>query len=140
MLAQSQVVDEGESAIFEIVSDENLSETITVKYVLQPEGDFFSDIDSNVRDLVLPKTQQISEVQVNTVNDNLAEQDGAITLSLIDGEDYDLSIQNSARIVISDLADRQKRVEEITYSQSRYLTRNCWINWGEYSRNCNQSH
>ena len=117
----AQIVNEGETAEFEIFGDENLGDAIIVNYTLQAVGDFFESIGTEIKYVIISKTQQSSQVQINTINDNLAEQDGAISLTLIDSNLYELSNQSSTRIVISDVADRQQRVDEITQASQDIL-------------------
>ena len=122
VLAVSEVVQEGEVAMFEIKGDENVKDGIVVDYILQPEGDFFESIGSEIKHVILSQTQLSSQVQINTINDSLAEQDGAISLTLIHRDLYELSEQSSARIIISDSADRQQRVNEITQASQHILS------------------
>ena len=51
----------------------------------------------------------------------MARQDGALTLTLLAGRYYELSDHSSARVVISDLADRKRRVEDISLASQDIL-------------------
>ena len=117
----TQIVNEGEIVVFEIMGDENIGDAILVNYSLQLVGDFFAGNKTGANQVMLSKIQQAAQIQVNTIDDTLAEQDGAVTLTLMDSDSYSLSDQSSARVVISDLVDRQQRVDEITQASQDIL-------------------
>ena len=117
----STSVDEGFPVQFRIVGNQNLRNEVIVKYIFTAEGDFFDDLGGDVNQVKLSERQQTAQVEVATINDTYAEPDGALTLTLLDGSDYILSHQSTARVIISDLADRQQRVEDITLASKDIL-------------------
>ena len=119
--ALAQQVNEGAPIRFEIASNRELHKPLTVKYTLNPEGDFFGDLGPEVQQVHLSISQQTAQIGMTTIDDTLAEQDGALTLTLIDGDSYDLSDQNFAKIIISDLADRQQRIKDLTIASQAIL-------------------
>ena len=114
-------VDEGSAVQFNISGNENLRDEIAVEYFLNPEGDFFDGLGDEVRFVRLSESVRTAHVEIATIDDIYAEQDGALTLTLLAGRAYELSDQISARVVISDLADRQQRVEEISLASQDIL-------------------
>ena len=119
--ALTQQVDEGAPVQFEIASNRELHEQLTVKYTLNPGGNFFGDLRPEVQQVHLSISQQTAQIEITTIDDTLAEQDGALTLTLIDGDFYNLSDQNFAKIIISDLVDRQQRVKDLTLANQAIL-------------------
>ena len=115
------VVDEGSPVQFSISRIGNSQHDIVVAFALVPEGDFFDGLGYEVRQIELIATQQSAMVEFATVDDNIAEQNGTFTLTLLDGDTYDLTVQSSARVVISDLVDRQQRVEDISLASQDIL-------------------
>ena len=119
--AVSTIVDEGASVQFNIAGNENLADEVVVEYTLTPEGDFFDELSDDVQYIKLSGSQQTAQVEFATTDDTLAEQDGALTLTLLAGRNYELSDQSSARVIISDQADRQQRVEDISLASQDIL-------------------
>ena len=120
--AITNIVDEGSTAQFEISSNQILDSNLTINYTLSLEGDFYGNLGQEVKQTTIPKYQNITLLEIPTIDDNLAEQDGAITISLIDADTYTLSNQDQARIVISDLIDREQRIEELTHVTKNVLS------------------
>ena len=114
--AITNVVDEGTPAQFVISSNQILNSNLTIIYTLSLVGDFFGNLGQEVKQTTLPKYQNMTLLEIPTIDDNLAEQDGAVTISLIDADTYILSNQDQARVVISDLIDREQRAEELTHA------------------------
>ena len=102
-------VNEGNPIQFSISGNDNLADEVVVEYTLTPEGNFFDELSDNVQYIKLSGSQQFVQVEFATTDDTLAEQDGALTLRLLAGRNYELSDQSSARVIISDQADRQQR-------------------------------
>ena len=120
--AVTNIVDEGAPVQFVISSNQILNSNLTINYTLSLEGEFFGNLDQEVQQMSLSKYQNTTLLEIPTIDDNLAEQDGAVTISLIDADAYTLSHLNQARVVISDLIDREKRVEELTHTTKSVLS------------------
>ena len=114
-------VDEGAPVQFNISGNENLADEVVVEYTLTPQGDFFDELSDDVQYVKLSGSQQSAQVEFATTDDTLAEQDGALTLTLLARRNYELSDQSSARVIISDQADRQQRVEDISSASQDIL-------------------
>ena len=69
----------------------------------------------------MSKHQRVSQVKIATVDDAIAEANGALTLTLIKRDEYELGDPFQARVVISDLADRQQRVEDLSIASQDIL-------------------
>ena len=66
-------------------------------------------------------TKASNRIEIITIDDNLAEPDGSLTLTLLDRDEYDLSVDSSVRVTISDSVDRQQRVEDISIASQDIL-------------------
>ena len=112
--AVTPIVDEGAPARFNISGSGNLNDDVVVGYTLTPEGDFFDNLGQGSRWVSLSISQPNALVEIATIDDTTAERDGSLTLTLLDGQTYDLTNQSSASAAVSDSADRQQRVEDIS--------------------------
>ena len=105
VVAVTNRVDEGSPVQFRISSNKNLPDDFVVEYTLTPEGNFFDDLGDEVKRIKLTTVRQTALVEIPTIDDKIVEQDGALTLKLLDGHTYDLSDQSNAKVVVSDFAD-----------------------------------
>ena len=121
VVAAFPVVEEGNSAIFNLSGDQNIQDRITIDYTLTPKGDFFGGLSVEVRTTELSKRQRLSQVEITTVDDAIAEADGALILTLIKRDDYDLVEPFQAGVVISDLLDRQQQVADLSLASQDIL-------------------
>ena len=112
--AVTPVVDEGAPVRFNISGSGNLNDDVVVGYTLTPEGDFYDNLGQGSRWVSLSASKPNALVEIATIDDTTAERDGALTLTLLDGQTYDLTDQSSASVAVSDSADRQQRVEDIS--------------------------
>ena len=112
VLAVFPVVEEGNSVIFNLSGDQNLQSHTTIDYTLTAEGNFFDGLSAEVRTVELTKNQRVSQVKIATIDDSMqmAEANGALTLTLIKRDGYELVEPFQARVVISDFADQQQRI------------------------------
>ena len=102
VVAVSPSVDEGAPVKFMILSNGIAHSSVVVDYLLNPEGDFFGDLGVDAQRINLSASQLSTQVEIATINDTYAEQDGALTLTLLDRDTYELTDQSSARVIISD--------------------------------------
>ena len=121
VVADSPIVTEGNSVIFNLSSNLNHQDRISIDYTLTPEGDFFGDLSVEVRTTELMSSQRYSQVEIATIDDSIAEANGSLTLTLIKRDEYELGNPFQARVVISDLADRQQRVVDISLASQDFL-------------------
>ncbi len=105
VVAITNRVDEGSPVQFRISSNKNLLDDFVIEYTLTPEGNFFDDLGDEVKRIKLSTVRQTALVEIPTINDKIVEQDGALTLKLLDGLAYNLSEQNNAMVIVSDFAD-----------------------------------
>ena len=119
--AVTPAVDEGAPVRFNISGSGNLNDDVAVGYTLTPEGDFFDNLGQGSQWVRLSANQPNALVEIVTIDDTTAERDGSLTLTLLDGRAYDLTDQSSGRVAISDSADRQQRVEDISLASQDIL-------------------
>ena len=129
-------VEEGTPVLFNITGSGNLVEDVVVEYTLHATGDFFDNLGEGIQRIRLTASQPNAPIQIATVDDNYAERDGGVTLTLIDGQTYDLTDQSSASVSVTDSADRLQRVEDINFGSSRCPIRNDGSSWCTHAWNC----
>ena len=105
VVAVATRVDEGTPIHFKISSNKNLRDDVVIDYTLTPEGEFFNGLGNEVQRIKLSAGQQTALVEIPTIDDKIIEQDGALTLELLDGRTYNLSNQSNARVIVSDFAN-----------------------------------
>ena len=121
VVAVFPVVEEGNSVIFNLSGDQNLQNHTAIDYTLTAEGNFFEGLSAEVRTVELTKSQRVSQVKIATIDDSIAEANGALTLTLIKRDGYELVEPFQARVVISDLADQQQRIQDLTSASQDIL-------------------
>ena len=113
-------VDEGTSARF-LIASSNGTETTSISVSFQVE---------QVRvQVVLPSSTEIQiggqetvSLTIPTINDNHANEDGYVAVSLLEAPDYTISENAGHAIVnISDAVDRQNRVNELTANVQAFI-------------------
>ena len=119
--AMSEIVNEGSPVQFEISSNQIFNSNLIVKYNLTPEGDFFGSLKQEPRQIVLSESPNSTRIEIHTIDDTLAEQDGALTLTLIETNSYTITSQFQSKVLISDFVDRQQRAEELTLASQDIL-------------------
>ena len=105
-------IDEGSSAEFDIIAHGITDGALTVQYEIEQIGDFIGGVTPS--QVNLSQEQSSSLVIIETLDDTLAEDDGQISLILLEKSSYRLGTQSVASIVISDRADRLRRREAIS--------------------------
>ena len=121
VVAVFPVIEEGNSVIFNLSGDQNLQDRTIIDFTLTAEGNFFDDLSAEVRTAELTKNQRVSQVKIATIDDSIAEANGALTLTLIKRDGYELVEPFQARVVISDLADQQQRIQDLTSASQDIL-------------------
>ena len=115
--ATNPVINEGELVEFLIMSSKHTSQSINLR--ITETGNYLRDqTPTNVNF----KNQRSIVLTLATVDNILAETDGLITAEITTGMGYLIADnQNIDSVVISDIADRQERKNEITYRISEIL-------------------
>ena len=113
-------VDEGTSARF-LIASSNGAESTSISVSFQVE---------QVRvQVILPSSTEIQiggqdtvSIAIPTINDNHANEDGFVAVSLLEDPDYRIA-ENAGRAVvnISDAVDRQNRVAELTANVQAFI-------------------
>ena len=113
-------VDEGTSARF-LIASSNGAESTSISVSFQVE---------HLRvQVVLPSSTEIQiggqetvSIAIPTINDNHANEDGYVAVSLLDNPDYQISDNEGRAVVsISDAVDRQNRVAELTANAQAFI-------------------
>ena len=81
-MAVATSVDEGAPVLFNIAGNEDLRDDVVVEYTLSPEGDFFDGLRDGVQRINLSVSQQTAQVEIATIDDSFAEQDGATDINI----------------------------------------------------------
>ena len=119
VLAMNQSISEGDVAEFNIIANGHIVNTLVISFTISQNGDFLtSQLPTQVQ---IPKTKNQAKVFVNTLDDQIAETDGTITLQILPDNNYQTSTQNQTTIVVSDAVDRQIRKNEIASRSSEIL-------------------
>ena len=112
-------ITEGENAEFNLISSDNLSSNLSVKFIMSQSGDFLTT--ENQTQVLIPSRTNQARIIITTQDDQTAEDDGTITLQLRPNSTYKISAQNSATVQVSDAIDRQARKDEIANRTSEIL-------------------
>ena len=120
--AVNSIVEEGRTAEFAVTTSSIMnSPGVIVSLQVKPSGDFF-DFNESITKSVHLQSQKTVEVNFRTLDDDIAEADGQIEVYIIISPTYEIvSGAGQARIIISDLVDRQQRIEEITQASQDIL-------------------
>ena len=99
----SASVTEGSQAVFSIAVDPNPTTAFDLVISTTFTGDFFGT-DTSSGTLTIEDVTASQNYNVQTVDDNLDENDGSVTFTIQDGSDYDVknAPNNSASITIQD--------------------------------------
>lgn len=111
----SPVINEGGVAVFSITS--SLAPTMSLKVEFE-----LVIVDVEIRhnstnsSIILPAGQRNINLETQTIDDSHAGPDGTITMKLKEGDGYQVvnSLGNTAVASVSDVADREQRVNAIT--------------------------
>ena len=112
VVAVTPIIAEGASAEFDIISSGKIHQLFTAQFQIKQIGDFIAgQIPSHIN---FTQFQSSARLIIDTIDDSLAEEDGQITLMLLETTNYRIGEQNTATVFISDEADRIARNEAIT--------------------------
>ncbi len=113
-------VNEGGGAQFTIVANPPVTSTsgITLHYTVSQSGDFVAaaDLGSKTRTF----RGQSATYAVSTLNDNMDEPNGSVTIELDDGTGYTVGLSSSATVTVRD--DDGTSMPEITISGGSAIT------------------
>ena len=120
--AENSIVNEGNPAVFYLTSSASSESSIVVVSLnVESIGNFFDFKDSQQISVQLSGQDSVPIV-FQTIDDSAAEADGSITISINADSTYKILMsENTASVTVSDLADRQKRVEDISLASQDFL-------------------
>ena len=110
-MQKATAVDEGAAAEFTIRSQTLNFQDILVTFEISEQGQFIGR--EPVSQVKLTISNPVTWVSVETEDDEIAEEDGKIILSLNESNNYSISGPRSVFVNISDSMDRQNRFEEV---------------------------
>ena len=120
VVSVAPIIAEGASAEFDIVSRGIIHQTFAVQFQIKQIGDFIGGrVPSQIN---LTQSHSSARLAIETVDDSLAEEDGQITLILIESTYYRIGEQSNATVFISDEADRLERKEAISVAGEDVLS------------------
>ena len=113
-------INEGSSARFTI-STSNAGPTVNIIVSLQVNQERVQ-IESPTTLRIQLSGQETRPISIATTNDGHADEDGSVSLSILENPDYLVSSSaSSAKVIVSDAIDRQKRTSEITARTQAFL-------------------
>ncbi len=113
-------INEGSSARFTI-STSNAGPTVNIIVSLQVNQERVQ-IESPTTLRIQLSGQETRPISIATTNDGHADEDGFVSLSILENPDYLVSSSaSSAEVIVSDAIDRQNRKSEITARTQSFL-------------------
>ena len=120
------VIEEGEVAVFSILASKAAKVTLRIEYSIELEGDFVDRSDA--KPVVLAAGNQVTNIEIPTIDDDRAEPDGIIRVNLSEGDGYLVARapEKSAVVRVSDAADRKRRGDKISGATAMILPELTW--------------
>ncbi len=109
-------IDEGDIAQFQIVAETISSQNIVIHIHVTNSGNVL--VHSSPKQVILSQNQQSVLVEVNTLNDYVADKDGTLAITILKRPEYIVSSNNVATVIVSDLDDRL-RAEQVANLNQR---------------------
>ena len=110
-----KVINEGESAEFRIIQSKSTEQPIEVKLNTTESGNFLTD--QLVNSIVFSPNEVEKSLELQTLDDDLAEKDGILTVSILPDKNYNLGENHYAIVKISDKSDRDSLREDLVATQ-----------------------
>ena len=105
-------INEGDSAEFFIMQSNTSHQPVEVKLNITETGRFLSN--QLINSVMLNPFQDRESLVLHTLNNDLAESDGVITINVLPDESYQLGENYYAFINVSDKSDRDSVYEELS--------------------------
>ena len=120
--AAKLVIDEGEIAVFRVNSLSNVSST-SISVALQVTTvDALFEFDQPHTRTVSFQGQESRDLFFPTIDDTLAEDDGAISVAIVEQPSFYIAENQSlASVIVSDANDQQAREEFVTARAQAFL-------------------
>ena len=97
-------INEGDIAEFQISRANSIRDPLLVNIELTEIGNFL--MDNTINSILLNSNQVERKLEFNTVDDDLAEDDGMLTVKILPNASYELAGNHTAVVKISDQTDR----------------------------------
>ena len=118
IVATSRQVDEGLPVQFLLTSHRPLKASLRISvHISGTVGTIESD---STRTFVMGSQQREVRFAIPTIEDDRAEDDGYVSATLIQSPNYRTEANSFAVVTISDLADRQRRRNQLETAIERY--------------------
>ena len=119
IVATSRQVDEGQLARFVVTSRHAVGEGIRISVSIS--GTAGTIANDSTRTLVIGTQQHEVGFEIPTIDDDRAENDGMVTATLIQSPNFSINGDATAVVIISDLADRERRRNQLETANSEVL-------------------
>ena len=119
IVATSRQVDEGQLARFVVTSRHAVGEGIRISVSIS--GTAGTIANDSTRTLVIGTQQHEVGFEIPTIDDDRAENDGMVTATLIQSPNFNVNGDATAAVIISDLADRERRRNQLESANSEVL-------------------
>ncbi len=107
IIVVSNSVDEGQPARFRVTSSVKLDQNITIYLTLNSAGNFTNSATSLSTEITKGTSEAI--VVIPTIENQTAESDGFIELSILASANYQIGVKKLARVNITDTTNRIQR-------------------------------
>ena len=98
-------VEEGEDAVFILSRMDKLTSELSVNVSMSESGDVLVDGYQAPEQVTFSAGEQEVRLEIATEDDALAETDGALTLTLEEGDDYEVEAPGTAVVAVTDNDD-----------------------------------
>ena len=96
-----RVVEEGQTIRFLVVAEEPIEEELTFNIVWTQTGKFL-DPDNMVQKVTMEAGESVQRFSIDTIDDDLDEENGIATATLHEGDNYEVGDPSSASVIVAD--------------------------------------
>ena len=105
LAAPASSVEEGEDAVFVLKRVDELTRELGVNISMTESGNVLVDGYQAPEQVMFPAGEQEVRLEIATEDDVLDETDGALTLTLVEGDDYEVKAPGTAVVTVRDNDD-----------------------------------
>ena len=105
-------VEEGEDAVFILSRMDGLTGALTVNVSMAESGNVLVDGYQAPEQVMFPAGEQEVRLEIATEDDELDETDGALTFTLVEGDDYEVEASDMAVVAVRDNDDAPQMTVE----------------------------
>ena len=96
-----RVVEEGQTIRFLVVAEEPIEEDLVFNIVWTQTGKFL-DPDNMVQKVTMEAGESVKRFSIDTIDDDLDEENGIATATLHEGDNYEVGDPSSASVIVAD--------------------------------------